>query len=293
MLLAVVLAAGVTLAAVSPSPVLLAQSPARTAAPAPAPNRPSAVTPSLGVGGEEVPVEVSADNGIEWRQDEQVFLATGNAVAVRGDVRIESDTLRAHYRQEKGGGTQIWRMDAEGRVSITSAGQKAVGALGVYDVENAVFVLSGPDVRYTSGDTLIRADRQIEFWQRRQIAVARGNARTVRNNQTLAADVMTAHFRTVSGKTEVYRIEAFDNVYIITPDESVSSERAVYDVTSGIAVLTGGVKLTRGKTQLSGCRAEVNVNAGSSRLLSCEGAGAQGRVRGLLTPDDARGGGGR
>lgn len=281
------------MAALTVSSSSYAQSSARTATPPPAPSRPNAVAPGLGAGGDDLPVEVSADNGIEWRQDEQVFLATGNAVAVRGDVRVETDTLRAHYRQEKGGGTQIWRMDAEGRVTITSAGQKAVGALGVYDVANAVFVLSGPDVRYTSGDTLIRADRQIEFWQGRQIAVARGNVRTVRNSQTLAADVMTAHFRTVSGKTEVYRVEAFDNVHIVTPDETVSADRAVYDVITGFAVLTGGVKLNRGKTQLSGCRAEVNINAGSSRLLPCEGAGAQGRVRGLLTPDDARAGGGK
>ncbi len=293
MLPAVVIAAGVLLAAIATPPLAVAQSSQRTAPATPTPARPSAVTPGPLTGGEELPVDVSADNGIEWRQDEQVFLASGNAVAVRGDVRVESDTLRAHYRQEKGGGTQVWRMDAEGHVTITATGQKAVGALGVYDIDNSVFVLSGADVRYTSGDTLIRADRQIEFWQRRQIAVARGNARTVRNDQTLAADVMTAHFRTVAGKTEMYRVEAFDNVRIVTPAETVSSERAVYDVVTGMAVLTGGVKLTRGQTQLSGCRAEVNVNAGSSRLQSCEGSGAQGRVRGLLTPDDSRKGGGR
>ena len=303
MLSAVLLAAGVTLAAASGAPMTQVQaqtqpsgktlSPGKVkpAAVTPAPARPSAVSPSVGAGGEELPVEVSADNGIEWRQDEQVFLATGNAVAIRGEVRVESDVLRAHYREQKEGGTKVWRLDAEGHVSVTSPGQKAEGALGVYDVDSAVFVLSGSDVRYTSSDTIIRADKQLEFWQGRQFAVARGNARTVRNDQTLSADVMTAHFRTVSGKTEVYRVEAFDNVRIVTPTETVSSERAVYDVPSGVAVLTGGVKLTRGKTQLNGCRAEVNVNAGSSRLLACEGGGATGRVKGLLTPEDTRNGG--
>lgn len=289
MLAAVALAAGVVLAAASTSSAAQAQAPAKTQPAA----RPSAITPGLGDGGNDLPVEVSADNGIEWRQDEQVFLASGNAVAIRGDVRLAADVLRAHYRQEKEGGTQVWRLDAEGHVSVTSPGQKAEGALGVYDVANAVFVLSGSDVRYTTTDTVILADRQLEFWQNRQMAVARGNARTVRNDQTLSADVMTAHFRTLAGKTEVYRVEAFDNVRIVTPTETVASERAVYDVKSGNAVLTGGVKLTRGKTQLNGCRAEVNVNAGTSRLLPCDTGGGASRVRGLLTPEDSRSSGAR
>ena len=42
------------------------------------------------------PVEVTSDNGMEWRQNEQVIIAKGNAKAVRGDVTVIADELIAH-----------------------------------------------------------------------------------------------------------------------------------------------------------------------------------------------------
>ena len=234
------------------------------------------------------PIEVTADNGIEWRQDDKTFIATGNALAVRGDVQVHSDILRAHYREGPGGKTEIWRLDAEGAVSITAPDQKATGALGVFDVDNAVFVLSGNDVRYTTPDSVIRADSQIEYWANKRMAVARGNASTTREDKTLRADVLAAHFREdKDGNSTVYKVEAFDNVSIVTQGETVSSRRAVYDVDSGVAVLTGDVRITRGETQLNGCRAEVNIDSGISRLLACaDGKRSGGRVRGLIAPSE-------
>ena len=49
-----------------------------------------------------------------------------------------------------------------------------------------------------------------------------------------------------------------------------------------LAQLTGGVKITRGETQLNGERAEVNLNTGRSRLLS----GGE-RVKGVFLPKAA------
>ena len=44
---------------------------------------------------------------------------------------------------------------------------------------------------------------------------------------------------------------------------------AVYNVESGIATLTGSVKLVRGKNVLTGCSAEVNLSTGISKIFSC------------------------
>jgi lipopolysaccharide export system protein LptA len=46
------------------------------------------------------PIEVTSDNGMEWRQNEQVIIAKGNAKAVRGDVTVTADQLLAHYRKK-------------------------------------------------------------------------------------------------------------------------------------------------------------------------------------------------
>ena len=73
---------------------------------------------SLNFGSGDTPIEIDADNGIEWQQDGLVFVARGNARAIRGDVSVLADELRAYYRQTNDGSTEIWRLDAIGTVRI-------------------------------------------------------------------------------------------------------------------------------------------------------------------------------
>lgn len=237
-----------------------------------------------------LPIEIQADNGIEWQQGKLIFLAKGNARAVRGDVTITADTLRAYYREIKGGKTEIFRLDAEGNVKIASPTETATGGKATYDVDNAILVLSGGRVRLVSGQDKIEADKQLEYWERKQMAVARGNAVAIRyeNKQvkTLRADVLAAYFKkNKEGKSSVHRVEAFDNVRIDTDKDKVLADRSVYNVESGIATLTGSVKIFRNGNELQGCSAKVNLNTGISSLFGC-GPGAKGakRVRGLILP---------
>ena len=44
-------------------------------------------------------LEVESDNGIEWRRNEQVLIARGNAVAKRGGSRVDADELAARGHQ--------------------------------------------------------------------------------------------------------------------------------------------------------------------------------------------------
>ncbi len=242
---------------------------------------------NFGAGQDDNPIEVVADNGIEWQQDTQVFLARGNAVATRGTTKVNADILRAYYREVEGSGTEIWRLDADGHVVITSPGEKATGEKGVYDVDNAIFVLSGGKrVTFATDQDTVTANRQIEYWQNKQMAVARGDAVATRDEKKIRADVLVAYFRPdKTGKTKVYRMEAFDNVSIHTKTDTVTAKRGVYNVESGIATLAGSVKMIRDKAELNGCRAQVNLNTGISRIFACPGQGAQRRrVEGVFLP---------
>jgi lipopolysaccharide export system protein LptA len=241
---------------------------------------------NFGQGESDSPIEIYADNGIEWEQDAQIFTARGNARAVRGDVEVRSDVLRAYYNKAKSGTADIKRLDAEGKVHITTAGEEAFGDKAIYDVVNGILVLQGKKVKLISADDTITADRQLELWERKHMAVARGNAYVVREDRRLRADVLAVHFKpNEEGKSKVYRVEAFGNVYIVTADETVTADRGVYNVESGIATLTGSVKITRDLSQLNGCSATVNLKTGKSRLHACAGASASGRrVQGLIHP---------
>ncbi len=228
------------------------------------------------------PVEIHADQGIEWQQDAQAYIARGNAKARQGDTTVHADTLTAYYRKDPQGKTQIWRIDADGNVRITSPRQTAYGTKGVYDVEKGIFVLTGAPRMVTETDRISAKD-SLEFWENKSLAVARGNALAIRGDRRLQADVLTAHFaKGKDGKNEVTRVEAFDNVHISTPEEVVRSHRGVYNTRTGIVVLRGSVKITRGKDQLNGEAAEVNLNTGVSRLLS----GGSGQVKGVFEPQN-------
>lgn len=230
------------------------------------------------------PVEILADDGIEWQQEQNIFIARGNARAIRGAVEVASDVLKAYYR-ENAGNTEIWRMDAEGSVEIRSPSETAYGDVAIYDVINGVLVLRGKNVRFVAGADTITARDQIEYWEIKQMAVARGNAVAVRGDKTLRAEVLVGHFRkNAADSTEVHRIDAYDDVTIVTAAETATSDRGVYQVETGMATLTGDVKIVRGQNALTGCRAEVNLNTGVSKLFACDGDNSQ-RVQGVLIPE--------
>ena len=240
----------------------------------------------LNFGGDsDQPIEIFADNGIEWQQENLIFLARGNARAVRGRVTVFADELRAYYREKPDGGTDIWRLDANGKVRIKTLGETAFGKKAVYRIDDGILVLSGGRVRLVSGTDEITADKQIEYWEKKQMAVARGNALAVRKDKHLKADVLAAYFRVDrKGENKLYRVDAFDHVKIVTDKNTATSNRAVYNVESGIATLTGSVKLVRGNSVLTGCSAEVNLNSGVSKIFSCPAlpGGPRKRAQGVL-----------
>lgn len=241
---------------------------------------------NIATGGENGgPVEIFADDGIEWQQEQNIFIARGNTKAVRGEVVVLSDVLKAYYR-EVNGNTEIWRLDAEGSVEIRSPSETAFGDLAIYDVINGVLVLRGENIRFIAGADTITARDQLEYWEVKQMTVARGNAVAIRGDKTLKAEVLVAHFKRQPGEgTTVHRVDAYDNVTVVTAQETATADRGVYQVATGVTTLTGTVKIKRGQNTLTGCRARINLNTGVSKFFACEGENGQ-RVEGVLKPED-------
>ncbi|MBX5472667.1 MAG: hypothetical protein IRZ23_09425 [Acetobacteraceae bacterium] len=312
--------------------------PAQAPAPTPTPSQDS--TPSQGIdlshGG---PITVTARDGMDWLQNEQEVVARGDARAVRGTVTVTADTLIAHYRKKKtpagaaatpvaaeasGGSAQvgapapaaddtgsneIYRLEAIGHVHIFTPSDNAWGDKAVYDMDQAVLVLTGKHLKLTTPQDIITARDDMEYWSQKHLSVARGNAVVVTNDgKRIAADTLVAYDEPTppsaqpaqspapaaksSAQSEdeataathrIKRVEGYGNLDIRTATETIYADRGVYLPDRGLARVVGHVRITRGQNQVNGVAADVNLNTGISTLLS----GKDARVQGLIMPNDA------
>jgi lipopolysaccharide export system protein LptA len=229
----------------------------------------------------EIPIEITAGDGLEWRRTEKVLVAAGGVVLTRGKMKLEADSVSAWYRDAKGDKEQeVYRIDAAGKVRLASDGAKGFGESAAYDLDQGVFVLSGGKPRFEAEQLVVTAARSLEYWEVKQLAVARGEAVAENGDRRISADVISAYVQSADGgKTELSRVEAIGAVQISTPEDSAKGNEAVYDAISGIATLCGNVEIRRGPSVLKGKCAEVNLNTGVSRLI-----GGGGGVGGLVQP---------
>jgi lipopolysaccharide export system protein LptA len=230
-----------------------------------------------------LPIEIESEAGIEWRRNEKLYVARGNATAKRGDLTVIADTLSARYRDKAGGGSEIWQIEADGHVRLISPGRTVTGGHAIYNLDTRVLQVTGGNVGVDTGEEKLTADQSLEYQDGPQIAIARGNATVIQAEREVRADTMTGHFqRLAGGKLDLVRLEADGGVKVKTPDTSATSAKGDYDLTTDIMTLSGNVKVTNGGNQFNGEFAEVNVKTGVSRLLGS--TSGSGKVKSLIMP---------
>lgn len=232
------------------------------------------------------PLEITAEDSLEWRRNDNTLIAQGKVVVTRGKVRLRAESVSAYYRDAGAGGAdkqqEIYRVDASGDVRIDSDGAQAFGGSAAYDLDQAVFVLTGGTPRFEARDLVVTASQNLEYWQERQLAVARGAAVAQTGDRRIVADVLSAYVAPDrEGETTLRRVEAFGGVLITTSTERASGDQALYDAETGVATLCGSVEIRRGDNSLKGNCAEFDLNTGVSRLV-----GGGGGIRGLVRPPD-------
>jgi lipopolysaccharide export system protein LptA len=147
--------------------------------------------------GSAQPINITADSGIEWQQDKQIYIARGNAVAKRGTSEVHADVLTAHYRPSKNkseGGSEVYRLDADGHVVIMAPNRTVVGDQAIYDVDQQIGIVTGLHLKLTTPTDVVTARDSLEWYDQQQVAVARGDAIAIRGDRRIRADVLTAHF---------------------------------------------------------------------------------------------------
>lgn len=230
-------------------------------------------------------IEITADNGIEWDKVAGTYTARGNARVTRGERTITADRIIAYHRGDGASRSDIYRVDAEGAVKVATQDSVITGDRMVYDNDNKVARMTGRNLTMTSPDYKVTARDSIEYWDDKRMAVARGNVVMIRTSEEMRADQVVAYYEAKdgsapdpkkagsAGKQRLARVEGHGNVYIASCQGYAHADKGLYDPNTGTAVLTGNVRLTRGREQMNGDSVEMNTNTGYTRVIAGAGGG--------------------
>ena len=133
-------------------------------------------------------VEIVSDEGVEWRQKEQIVTTLGRSSAKRGNVTILADKLMAAYQSTEGTPYDIQKINGEGNVVITSDKEQAYGDNVEYSLKDALMILVGSPAKIKMPEELILARDKIEYYGNDKKAIAYGNATIIKNKSKITAD---------------------------------------------------------------------------------------------------------
>ncbi|HEY1096066.1 MAG TPA: LptA/OstA family protein [Alphaproteobacteria bacterium] len=249
----------------------------------------------LGGSNSKEPVEITANDAIEWLRNDHVYRARGAAQAKQGDMTINADLLEASYDPAVGE-QDIQTIAAIGHVKIISADRTVIADKGIYDLKSGLLTLTGSDIRLSTADMQVTAEDKVIYDSHERKASAIGNAVIITQGRTLKAQQIDAWFsqdktsndnKNATGNLE--RARASGNVLIKTEKEILQANSADYNAVTQEAVVTGNVRLTQGENHLQGERAVVNMKTGISQLFgnanpNVTTGSSGGRVKALFFP---------
>ncbi|MBV0888419.1 hypothetical protein KTQ54_07685 [Komagataeibacter oboediens] len=214
-----------------------------------------------------------------------------------------------------GGASEVYRLEAVGHVHAFNMNDQAWGDHAVYDVDQAILVMTGQHLKMTTPQDILTARDVLEYHSHDHMSVARGNATmTTNDGRQLRADVLVGYDRPKAQRSHPRRewdathpdgknpsenadvddrpapgagtidhVDAFGHIVIRTRTETITGDRGVYVPDTGIARLVGNVHITRGENQVSGTSAIVNMHTDIATLTDNPGS----RVSGLVIPNQA------
>lgn len=229
-------------------------------------------------------IEILADQDMVWQRDQGTYTARGNVRIVTDDLELSCDELTAQTAVN-GNKTDIKTLTATGTAIHAKAlkdGSTVTGAqTAVHNVDTGTIVFTGNALKLVNDKFTLTAKDKLTYNQDSGQAAAYGDVVAIETEtgRKLRADQLT----TTSQNGALKTLDAKGHVFITTSDGIASGDSGTYNTSSGEAILTGNVKLTRGDNQASAQKAVIDMQSGETRLIS-DGASGQ-RVRALILPE--------
>ncbi len=236
------------------------------------------------------PIEISADQTLEWNQKKNQYTANGNVVVTQGTLILKADQIIADYhdddsKQEKTeSGPNIWQLTAIGNVEIIDTGRTLFCDKAIYNVETESAVATGEDLKLKTDDMTVTARDKMTYDAKNNIAKAIGNAHLTKGTDNIYGQTLSANLiKGSDGKLSLQSAKAKTKVKIQTPEETLTGDNGVYNVQNDTATMTGNVTISRGENKLHGSKATLNLKTGISKMFAGS-KDTSSRVRGIFYP---------
>ena len=123
------------------------------------------------------PIEIFADDGIEWHKNKNKYVALGNARALSGSLSVESDKIEAFYKENDSSSMNITEVRAKKNVVVQDKKMKITGGeYAEYKILKDYFLINGNDIILKSEKNTLRSNKKLEYWRSKNIAIATGKA---------------------------------------------------------------------------------------------------------------------
>ncbi len=217
----------------------------------------------------DLPIEIYADEGIEWHKNDNKYLAIGNAKAIQGTLSLKSDYIEAFYEENTSSEMDIVKVEAHKNVIVTDEKVKITGGDSAeFEVKKDYFKIIGSKLKLTSEFDKLNANKKIEYWRKKNVAVATGKAIAIKKDEfIIKGEKLVWHLEKNGEKMDIKKILGFENVSIETNNEVAFSDKALYNKSKEICKLFGNVRLQKGESFLMGDYAEVDLKKGISKLM--------------------------
>jgi lipopolysaccharide transport protein LptA len=162
----------------------------------------------------------------------------------------------------------------------------STASLAVDDVEQIIKAEQGNPIKITADSLLLRDSENMAIFKRNVVAS--------QGRLSLNAQEMTAYTRKIpnSNRSEIIRIEAFEDIIFTARDRKIYSQRAEYNIEKGKIELFDQIKFEDGPNIIEGDKFIYNILTGKSNLSSTKNTDnesrsskSSGRVRARIVPE--------
>lgn len=238
---------------------------------------------------QENPLIVEADESLQWLRAQNQYVATGNASAEQNDMRLTANVIIAHYEtaNTKDGdhdASEVTFVEGKENSKLTRASLTATAHNITYDIVDEYIELTGGNPTVINGEDRMMAKTLITYSRKTRQITATGDAKVLlANGQTLMGDNIKVTLN--QDENDIQTVEAEGGAVVISPSDTgerrAEATTMTYKSKTGLAVLTGDVKILENNNLLKGDVAEIDTITGTSTIKSLKKGQ---RVGGVFNP---------